>query len=51
MSLFAIDMGVAFLLIATYDRPFTGSSAIRPDILLQVIPDAAGADAAESRKN
>jgi hypothetical protein len=39
MGLFAIGATACFLLIAAYDRPFVGQISIRPDPLLQVLPD------------
>ena len=39
MGLFATGAAACFLLIAAYDRPFVGQFSIRPDPLLQVMPD------------
>jgi hypothetical protein len=41
MGIFASGMAVCFLLIAGYDRPFVGQYMVRPDPLLQVLPDQA----------
>ena len=38
MGLFATGAGACFFLIAAYDRPFVGQISIRPDPLLQVMP-------------
>jgi hypothetical protein len=43
MGLFATGVAACFLLIGAYDRPFIGQLSIRPDPLLQVIPEASGA--------
>jgi hypothetical protein len=43
MGLFATGAAACFLLIGAYDRPFIGELAIRPDPLLQVVPEASGA--------
>src|SRR5215813_3142041 len=43
MLLFATGAAACFLLIGAYDRPFIGQLAIRPDPLLQVMPEASGA--------
>jgi len=40
MGLFATGAAACFLLIGAYDRPFVGRLAIRPDPLLQVMPEA-----------
>jgi hypothetical protein len=39
LSLFATGAAVCFLLITVYDRPFDGELAIRPDPLIQVMPE------------
>jgi hypothetical protein len=39
MGLFATGVAVSVLLIAAHDRPFTGEIAVRPDPLLQVMPE------------
>jgi hypothetical protein len=39
MGLFATGAAACFLIIAAYDRPFVGQLAIRPDPLLQVMPE------------
>ena len=40
MGLFATGAAACYLLIAAYDRPFTGQLSIRPDPLLNVMPEA-----------
>jgi hypothetical protein len=40
MGLFATGAAACYLLIGAYDRPFTGQLSIRPDPLLQVMPEA-----------
>ena len=42
MTLFATGMGLAIVLIAAYDRPFTGHLSVSPRILLEVMPEASG---------
>jgi len=42
MSLFAVGMGLAIVLIAAYDRPFTGHLSVSPRVLLEVMPEASG---------
>ena len=42
MTLFAVGMGLAIVLIAAYDRPFTGHLSVSPRILLEVMPEASG---------
>ena len=39
MGIFATGVAASMLLILAYDRPFTGELSIRPDALLQVIPE------------
>ena len=39
MTLFGIGVAASLLLILAYDRPFTGELLVRPDPLLQVIPE------------
>ncbi len=39
MSLFGIGVAASLLLILAYDRPFTGEFAVRPEPLLQVMPE------------
>ena len=39
MGLFATGVAACYLLICAYDRPFTGQLSIRPDPLLQVMPE------------
>lgn len=38
MGLFATGVAASVLLIAAYDRPFTGEISVGPDPLLQVLP-------------
>ena len=40
MGLFATGAAACYLLIGAYDRPFVGQLLIRPDPLLQVMPEA-----------
>jgi len=40
MGLFATGAAACYLLIGAYDRPFVGQLSIRPDPLLQVMPEA-----------
>jgi len=40
LFLLATGAGACFLVIAAYDRPFTGRLAVSPEPLLQVMPDA-----------
>jgi hypothetical protein len=42
MGLFATGVAACFLVIGAYDRPFIGQLSIRPDPLLNVIPEASG---------
>lgn len=39
MAIFATGVAVSVVLIASYNRPFTGAIAVRPDVLLQVMPE------------
>ena len=39
MALFGIGVAASLLLIVAYDRPFTGELSVRPDPLLQVMPE------------
>jgi len=39
MALFGIGVAASLLLILAYDRPFTGELSVRPDPLLQVMPE------------
>jgi Protein of unknown function (DUF4239) len=39
MALFATAVAFSLVLIASHNRPFTGEISVRPDILLQVIPE------------
>jgi multisubunit Na+/H+ antiporter MnhB subunit len=48
MGLFGIGVAAALLLILSYDRPFTGELSVRPDPLLQVMPEP-GSGQAESK--
>lgn len=41
LFIFGTGIGVAILLIAAHSHPFTGELAVRPDVLLQVMPEAA----------
>jgi len=41
MGLFATGIAASILLILAHDRPFTGEVAIKPDPLLQVMPEIA----------
>jgi len=40
MGLFATGAAVCILLIGVYDRPFDGQLAVRPDPLIEVMPEA-----------
>jgi hypothetical protein len=40
MGVFAAGVAASVLLIAAHDRPFTGQLSVRPDALLQVMPEA-----------
>ena len=39
LAIFATGVAVSVLLIVSHNRPFTGAIAVRPDVLLQVIPE------------
>ena len=39
LAIFATGVGVAVVLIASYSRPFSGEIAVRPTVLLQVMPE------------
>lgn len=39
MAIFATGVAVSLLLIASYNRPFTGEISVGPDVLLQVMPE------------
>jgi hypothetical protein len=39
MSIFSAGVVVSVALIASHDRPFSGSISIKPDVLMQVRPD------------
>jgi hypothetical protein len=41
MGIFATGVAVSILLILAHARPFTGEISIKPDALLQVMPEAA----------
>jgi len=41
MGIFATGIAASILLILAHDRPFTGEIAIKPDPLLQVMPEIA----------
>ena len=41
MGIFATGIGASILLILAHDRPFTGEIAVKPDPLLQVMPEIA----------
>ncbi len=40
LALFATGIAMSLLLIAAYNRPFTGDISVGPDLLMQVIPNA-----------
>jgi hypothetical protein len=40
LGIFAMGVAASILLIAAHDRPFTGEISVRPDLLLQVMPDS-----------
>lgn len=39
MAVFATATAIVVVLIVSHDRPFTGQISVRPDVLLQVMPD------------
>jgi uncharacterized MnhB-related membrane protein len=39
LGIFATGVAASMLLILAHDRPFTGEISIRPDALLQVMPE------------
>jgi Protein of unknown function (DUF4239) len=39
LAIFATAVGVAVVLLAAHSRPFTGGIAVRPTVLLQVMPE------------
>jgi hypothetical protein len=39
MAVFSTAVAVVFILIVSHDRPFIGPISVRPDVLLQVMPD------------
>jgi hypothetical protein len=41
LALFSTGVALSLLLIASFNRPFTGEISVRPDILQQVMPDDA----------
>jgi hypothetical protein len=45
LTIFASGVGTAILLIGTHSRPFAGQLAVRPAVLLQVMPEAGPAPA------
>ena len=45
LAIFASGVGVAILLIVSHSRPFAGQVAVRPAVLLQVMPEAGPAGA------
>ena len=49
MGIFATGVAASVLLIAAHDRPFTGQISIRPDPLLQVMPEAEAGHRATDR--
>jgi Protein of unknown function (DUF4239) len=49
LVLFGIGVAAALFLILAYDRPFTGELAVRPDPLLQVMPEL-GSDQEKSKR-
>jgi hypothetical protein len=40
MGIFATGVAASIWLILSHDRPFTGEVSVRPDLLLQVMPEA-----------
>jgi hypothetical protein len=40
LTIFATGVGVALVLVASHSHPFTGEIAVRPTVLLQVVPEA-----------
>jgi hypothetical protein len=38
MGIFAAAVAVSVMLIAAQERPFSGEFAVRPDVLIQVMP-------------
>lgn len=43
MTIYATASGIAFILIASHSRPFTGEISTRPTVLMQVMPDSVSA--------
>jgi hypothetical protein len=43
LEIFATGVATSVLLILAHDRPFTGELSIKPDPLLQVMPEIASA--------
>ena len=39
LGLFAVGEGASLLLILAHDRPFIGQMSVRPNLLLEVMPD------------
>jgi len=42
LGIFATGAAAAVLLIAAHSRPFSGAIAVRPTLLLQVMPEGVG---------
>jgi hypothetical protein len=42
LGIFATGSAAAILLIASHSRPFSGAIAVRPTLLLQVMPEGGG---------
>jgi hypothetical protein len=51
IGLFATGAAACFLLILAYDRPFIGNLSVRPDPLLQVLPEASGPPSVLNQKD
>ena len=45
LTIFASGVAAAVLLLAAYNRPFTGATSVEPGVLLQVMPEAGPAGA------
>ena len=45
LTLFSTGIALSVLLIASHSRPFTGDISLRPEILMQVMPEAVTPDA------
>lgn len=50
LGLFGIGVAAALFLILAYDRPFTGELGVRPDQLLQVMPELGNSDQEGSKR-